>query len=86
VLRLYSCLRRGLDAIGYVELQPQLDRLSKADRWVETERDIEYTGLDKIAVVGEPSEIASKLALHYANIFGICAACVFGGDAHNAGP
>lgn len=74
-----------LDSIGYGDLQPELNRLSKAGEWVEMGRRIDDTLLDKIALVGEPQQIAAKLAERYGDIFDICSASVFTGEGYSAG-
>jgi len=74
-----------LDSIGYGDLQPELNRLSKAGQWVEMGRRIDDTLLDKIALVGEPKQIATKLAERYGDLFDICSASVFSGEGNSAG-
>ena len=77
--------RGVLDSIGYGELQPELNRLSKAGQWEEMGRRIDDTLLDRVALVGEPGEIASKLGQRYGDIFDICSASVFTGQGYSAG-
>ncbi len=74
-----------LDSIGYGDLQPELNRLSKAGQWLEMGRRIDDTLLDKIALVGEPQQIANKLAGRYGDLFDICSASVFSGEGYSAG-
>ena len=74
-----------LDSIGYGDLQPELNRLSKAGEWAEMGQRIDDTLLDKIALVGEPEQIATKLRDRFGDIFDICSASVFAGDAYSAG-
>jgi probable F420-dependent oxidoreductase len=77
--------RGVLDSIGYGELQPELNRLSKAGQWEEMGRRIDDTLLDRVALVGEPGEIARKLGQRYGDIFDICSASVFTGQGYSAG-
>ncbi len=77
--------RGVLDSIGYGELQPELNRLSKAGQWAEMGQRIDDTLLDKLALVGEPGEISRKLAQRYGDIFDICSASVFTGEGYSAG-
>ena len=77
--------RGVLESIGYADLQPELNRLSKAGEWVEMGRRIDDELLEKIALVGEPQQIAEKLSARYGDIFDICSASVFTGDAYSAG-
>jgi probable F420-dependent oxidoreductase len=77
--------RGVLESVGYGELQGELNRLSKAGKWVEMGQSIDDTLLDKIALVGDPAEIADKLARRYGDLFDICSASVFTGDAYSAG-
>jgi probable F420-dependent oxidoreductase len=77
--------RGVLESIGYGDLQPELNRLSKAGEWVEMGRRIDDELLEKIALVGEPQQIAEKLSARYGDIFDICSASVFTGDAYSAG-
>ncbi len=53
--------RPPMDAIGYGELQPELNRLSKEGRWAELGAAIDQTFLDAFATAGLPHEIAGKL-------------------------
>jgi len=50
-----------LECHGWGDLHPELNRLSKAGRWLEMAGLIDDEVLDAIAVVGEPSTIAPKL-------------------------
>jgi len=77
--------RGVLESIGYGDLQPELNRLSKAGEWAEMGSRIDDTLLGKIALVGEPHQIAEKLTARYGDIFDICAASVFTGEAYSAG-
>ncbi len=61
--------RPVLETVGYGELQPELNRLSKVGQWDEMGRRIDDEVLDQIAVVGEPHEIAAKIAQRYRGIF-----------------
>ena len=53
--------RPVLECHGRGELQSELNRLSKAGRWLEMAGLIDDDLLEKIAVLGSPDEIASKL-------------------------
>ena len=77
--------RGVLDSIGCGELQPELNRLSKAGQWEEMGQRIDDTLLDKLALVGEPDEVSRKLARRYGDIFDICSASVFTGEGYSAG-
>jgi probable F420-dependent oxidoreductase len=77
--------RGVLESIGYGELQGELNALSKQGRWEEMGRIIDDTLLDKIALVGEPEEIARKLVQRYGDLFDVCGANVFTGDAYGGG-
>ena len=77
--------RPVLESVGYGELQGELNRLSKEGKWLEMGQCIDDTLLDKIALVGEPQEIADKMAGRYGDIFDITGASVFSGDAYSAG-
>ncbi len=57
--------RPPMEAIGYGELQPELNRLSKEGRWDELGSYIDETFVEAFATVGEPGEIASKLKARY---------------------
>ena len=77
--------RGVLESIGCGELQGELNRLSKQGKWLEMGALIDDPLLDKLAVVGEPQEIAAKTRQRFGDIFDICAASVFTGDAYSAG-
>jgi probable F420-dependent oxidoreductase len=53
--------RPPMDAVGYGELQPVLNRLSKEGRWDELGSYIDQSFLDAFATSGPPGEIAGKL-------------------------
>ncbi|MEZ5504375.1 MAG: TIGR03617 family F420-dependent LLM class oxidoreductase [Halioglobus sp.] len=53
------------DAVGYGDLQPELNRLSKEGRWDELGSYIDETFLDAFATSGKPGEIADKLLAKY---------------------
>jgi len=57
--------RPPMDAVGYGELQPELNRLSKEGRWDELGSCIDQTFLDAFATSGRPEEIAGKLWSKY---------------------
>jgi probable F420-dependent oxidoreductase len=77
--------RGVLESIGYGELQGELNALSKQGRWEEMGTSIDDTLLDRIALVGEPPEIARKLVQRFGDLFDVCGANVFTGDAYGAG-
>tara|TARA_R110001592_G_scaffold363372_2_gene686325 strand:+ start:208111 stop:209133 length:1023 start_codon:yes stop_codon:yes gene_type:complete len=77
--------RTVLESVGYGELQPELNRLSKAGEWADMGPLIDDVLLEKIALVGEPQQIAGKLTERYGDIFDICAASVFSGAVYTAG-
>jgi probable F420-dependent oxidoreductase len=55
----------ALDAVGFGDLQPKLNRLSKENRMQEMEALIPRELVEQIAVIGEPGEIAGKLVDKY---------------------
>lgn len=57
--------RPPMDAVGYGELQPELNRLSKEGRWDELGSHIDQHFLDAFATSGTPDEIAGKLRQKY---------------------
>ncbi len=57
--------RPPMEAIGYGDLQPELNRLSKEGRWDELGSYIDETFVAAFATVGEPHEIAGRLAERY---------------------
>ncbi len=77
--------RGVLESVGYGELQGELNALSKQGKWLEMGQCIDDTLLEKIAVVGEPQDIAAKIVQRYGDIFDVCQAMVFSGDAYSAG-
>ena len=54
-----------MDAVGYGELQPELNRLSKEGRWQELGAYIDEPFLDAFTTRGRPGEIAGKLRDKY---------------------
>jgi probable F420-dependent oxidoreductase len=60
--------RAPMAAIGYGDLQPELNRLSKQGRWDEMSELIDDDFLAAFAVCGEPSTIGGQLRHKYANI------------------
>jgi probable F420-dependent oxidoreductase len=52
-------------AIGYGDLQPELNRLSKEGRWQELATHIDQPFLDAFTTSGEPDEIAQQLLDKY---------------------
>ena len=77
--------RPVLESVGYGELQGELNRLSKEGKWLEMGQCIDETLLNKIALVGEPKEIANKLVQRFGDVFDITGASVFSGDGYSAG-
>lgn len=57
--------RPPMEAIGYGDLQPELNRLSKEGRWEELGSLIDQTFLDAFTTSGEPHEIAGQLLEKY---------------------
>ncbi|NND68634.1 MAG: TIGR03617 family F420-dependent LLM class oxidoreductase, partial [Halioglobus sp.] len=57
--------RPPMEAIGYGDLQPELNRLSKEGRWDELGKHIDETFVEAFATVGEPRDIAGKLRERY---------------------
>jgi probable F420-dependent oxidoreductase len=57
--------RPPMEAVGYGDLQPELNRLSKEGRWDELGSYIDQTFLDAFATSGRPEEIAGKLRQKY---------------------
>lgn len=60
--------RLPMEAIGYGDLQPELNALSKQGRWEEMAALIDNDFLSAFAVCGEPSTIAAQLRHKYAGI------------------
>ena len=54
-----------MEAVGYGQLQPELNRLSKEGRWDELGTCIDDNFLDAFATRGEPDQIAGKLLEKY---------------------
>lgn len=52
-------------AIGYAELQPELNRLTKQGQWEELGRRIDDEFVDAFAVSGHPGDIAAGLLARY---------------------
>jgi len=61
--------RGVLEAHGWGELQTELNRLSKAGQWDAMGERVDDDVLDAFAIVGEPHEIAPKLARRYGDVF-----------------
>ncbi|GAB5450031.1 MAG: LLM class F420-dependent oxidoreductase [Halioglobus sp.] len=57
--------RPPMEAVGYGDLQPELNRLSKEGRWQELGDHIDDGFVDQFATSGEPHEIAGKLRERY---------------------
>lgn len=57
--------RPPMDAVGYGDLQPELNRLSKEGAWDELGKHIDEDFVNAFATVGEPHEIADKLRAKY---------------------
>ncbi len=54
-----------MDAVGYGDLQPELNRLSKEGRWEELGEYIDDAFLEAFTTQGEPGEIAGRLLEKY---------------------
>ena len=68
LLGFYACTpayRPPMDAVGYGELQPELNRLSKEGRWQELGAYIDEPFLEAFTTRGRPGEIAGKLRDKY---------------------
>jgi len=57
--------RPPMDAVGFGQLQPELNRLSKEGRWEDLGARIDDSFLDAFTTRGEPHEIAGKLLGKY---------------------
>jgi probable F420-dependent oxidoreductase len=57
--------RPPMEAVGFGQLQPELNRLSKEGRWEDLGAQIDDSFLDAFATRGEPHEIAGKLLEKY---------------------
>jgi len=57
--------RPPMDAVGYGELQPELNRLSKEGAWEELGNRIDDRFVEAFATCGTPDEIAPKLREKY---------------------
>jgi probable F420-dependent oxidoreductase len=57
--------RPPMEAIGRGDLQPELNRLSKAGKWQELGEHIDDDFLEAFTTRGEPDEIAGKLTAKY---------------------
>ena len=60
--------RPPMEAVGYGELQPELNRLSKQGRWEDMSGLIDDAFLRAFAVCGEPASIAPQLREKYAGL------------------
>jgi probable F420-dependent oxidoreductase len=76
--------RGVLESYGWGELQPELNRLSKAGQWDEMGRLIDDDVLDAFAIVGAPGEIAGKLEARYGGLFDRILGGVMAGDPEEA--
>ena len=54
-----------MEAVGYGDLQPELNRLSKEGRWDDLGGHIDDSFLEAFTTRGEPREIADKLLDKY---------------------
>jgi alkanesulfonate monooxygenase SsuD/methylene tetrahydromethanopterin reductase-like flavin-dependent oxidoreductase (luciferase family) len=72
--------RPVLESVGRGELQSELNRLSKAGAWDEMARLVDDDLLDAFAVVGEPHQIAAKIARRYGGVFDRVLGGVVAGD------
>lgn len=57
--------RPPMEAVGYGDLQTELNKLSKEGRWEELGRHIDRAFLDAFTTSGKPGEIADKLLEKY---------------------
>jgi probable F420-dependent oxidoreductase len=57
--------RPPMEAVGYGDLQPELNRLSKEGRWEELGSHIDQAFLDAFTVSGAPDEISGRLLEKY---------------------
>ncbi|MFK7975776.1 MAG: TIGR03617 family F420-dependent LLM class oxidoreductase [Halioglobus sp.] len=57
--------RPPMDAVGFGDLQPELNRLSKEGAWDELGKRIDDDFVDAFCTSGEPHEIAGKLRAKY---------------------
>ncbi|MCB1700125.1 MAG: TIGR03617 family F420-dependent LLM class oxidoreductase [Pseudomonadales bacterium] len=57
--------RPPMEAVGYADLQPELNRLSKEGRWQELGEHIDDAFLEAFTTRGEPGEIAGMLRHKY---------------------
>ena len=57
--------RPPMEAVGYGDLQPELNRLSKEGRWDELGKHIDQQFLDAFTTSGPPQEIGGKLREKY---------------------
>lgn len=57
--------RPPMEAVGYGDLQPELNRLSKEGQWETLGSHIDQNFLDAFATSGRPEEIAGKLREKY---------------------
>ena len=60
--------RPPMEAIGYGDLQPELNRLSKEGKWEELGQHIDEEFLSAFAVRGAPDEVAGLLWERYGEI------------------
>lgn len=57
-----------MEAVGYGDLQPELNRLSKLGRWEEMSALIDDTMLNHFAVCAEPGQVAARLWEKYGDV------------------
>jgi probable F420-dependent oxidoreductase len=57
--------RPVLEVEGWADLQPELNRLSKAGRWAEMPATIDDTMLGALAAVGSPAEVADDIVARF---------------------
>ena len=60
--------REVLDSIGYGDLQPELNRLSKAGEWERMGTLISDDMLEAFAIVAPPDEVGPRLAERYGEL------------------
>jgi probable F420-dependent oxidoreductase len=57
--------RPPMEAVGYGDLQPELNRLTKENRWDELSSLVEDNFVEQFAVIGEPETIGARLVEKY---------------------
>ena len=60
--------RRPMEAVGYGELQPELNKLTRENRWDELPQLVDDSLVEHFAVIGEPQQLGARLAERYAGL------------------